>query len=1122
MSSNYYTRLLNIYIDQLKGNLTESAESLIRYKPDLEKDTFYNIATWVWVLQKQVYLQPENQDITRIDYDPYIHYLQNEWSNAHSRIWDDEKEDVYLSNIAMAYAALSETKNNRKQFYIQKTMTEIRDYVFDNLLFKGTVLNGVKERRIAVDEILSVMPYGLFSPEDLIIVEAVQKITTELDNGDGLLLPYVGAQKGSTAATAMVALYYLEKSDKEKALYYANATRLNSDYKSDELGKTILSIYDFFVSEDQDETNQVIHDPLGNDNVYISQLTERSPHFPTLSDNMTLTCQVISEDTIDSVFLQIDNESETWNHKEEMSPTEKNNTLLYESNIGPLPYHEKYYYFFTATTSSGSKISSEKFEVTTLQSNYSKSFNLVDQTKDSLLLTFGKDDYKYGLSLSFKDNGLDMTLHQGLSDLGKEISKSSTTLQYEEYDLEVSLDNASIELYKGNKKVLATHPLYAPIEWKIDPNGQVSEFKINWYSPAHEKFYGFGERYNAMEQRGRVIDCFVYNQYRDQGTITYMPIPFYMTNKGYGCFVDVNTYTKFDVASELKDKLTVTIEQVPEVQESNVHIYFGDYKEQVKSYINDTGQPTMLPAWALGPWMSSNNWDRQSIVEKEVKTTNKYNIPATVLVIEQWTDETTYYMFNDAEYDLKDPGEIHSYEDMTFPEWGRWPDPKGMVNYLHENNLKLMLWQIPIQKYLNKQRHPLKDQDEKYMIDKGYVVKNEDGTPYRIPENWFTNSLLMDFSNEEGRKWWFEKRQYLIDIGVDGFKTDGGEFVFGKNLQFSNGQSGSEMRNKYPNDYVSAYYDFAQQNDGITFSRAGYTGAQNFPAHWAGDERSTFGAFKRSLIAGLNAGLAGIVFWGWDLSGFNGDIPTAELFMRSSAMAAFCPIMQYHAESKAEFSQDRTPWNIAERTKQPEVIDVYRFYANLRMNFMPYIYQEAKKASETGIPLMRALMIDYPTDERVQGLYDQYLFGDSLLVAPVIEEGAVSRKVYLPDGEWFNIWSNEKISGPSVTNVDADVDEIPVFVKANDAILLNVDESKQFGSSVGNDTDVYRKPLCKIYYDDAFEKVLFDHLGNKVFFSISDNSDELLIKVDSDIKNIEFQVIGSQKPLRVVQERLQN
>lgn len=1113
-SLNYYVKLLNIYLDQQKGNYIESEQAIIQYKPDTDNDTFYNIATWVWLLQKQVSYQ-STKELEKIDYKPLIAYLESEWVNPQPRIWNNEDNDIYLSNLSMAYAALLETKNSRRYNSVQKVMTEMRDFIFEHLLSKGTVLNGINERRIAIDELLAVIPYGLFSPEDLVIVEAVQKMVVQLDSRGGVL-PFVGAHESSPAASAMLALYYLEKSDFENALYHEKIARASYETEYDELRKVILDIFDFFLLETNDNKNRIIHDPYGNDNVYISQLTERKPHYPTLSEHLRLACQVVSEKRVESVSVKIQNESKTWCHEEYLVPTLKNNTLIYEKKLEPLPNHERYYYYFVSTLKNGEKMKSQEFEVSTLKEHKANHFKLIKQTDDQLLLMFGENDNNHGLSVTFRENRLNITLQKELT---KEVhgltEEDSISCQFGEYTFIIKHNPCIIELYKGDCKVIGTHPLFAPIEWNVDIEGQVKEFKIHWYSPTDEEFYGFGERYNSMEQRGNVIDCYVYNQYRDQGTRTYMPMPFYLTNSGYGLFIDTKAYTKFDIASELKDKCSIAIEQVPHISNTTLNIYLGEYAELIKSFVHDTGKPKMIPAWALGPWMSSNNWDRQTLVEKEVETTNKYKIPATVLVLEQWSDETTYYMFNDAEYELKKPGEIHSYDEMRFPEWGRWPDPKGMVKYLHDNNLKLILWQIPIQKYLNKQQHPLKDQDEKFMIEKGYVVKNEDGSPYRIPENWFTNSLLMDFSNEQGCQWWFKKRQYLIDIGVDGFKTDGGEFVFGKHLKFANGQTGSEMRNQYPNDYVSAYYDFAQQNNGITFSRAGYTGAQNYPAHWAGDERSTFDAFKRSLIAGLNAGLSGVVFWGWDLAGFNGDIPTAELYMRSSAMAAFCPIMQYHAESKAEFNQDRTPWNIAERTGQQQVIDVYRFYANVRMNLIPYIYSEAKKASDTGLPIMRALMIDYPNDERVQGLYDEYLFGESLLIAPIINEGEVSRSIYLPEGKWFSFWTEEVFNGAQFIKVNANVDEIPVFVKANQALILNVDDSEKLGSSVGNDITIYQKPLCKIYFESDFKTTINDHLGNKVYLSIGELEEEIVVKVESDIDDLSFQVFGKRKPIRI-------
>lgn len=392
------------------------------------------------------------------------------------------------------------------------------------------------------------------------------------------------------------------------------------------------------------------------------------------------------------------------------------------------------------------------------------------------------------------------------------------------------------------------------------------------------------------------------------------------------------------------------------------------------------------------------------------------------------------------------------------------------------------------------------------MIEQGYIVKNKDGSPYRIPENWFTDSLLIDFTNQEAKNWWFEKRQYLLDIGVDGFKTDGGEMVYGKELVFADGSTGSDMRNRYPNDYVQSYYEFAQQNKGITFSRSSYKGAQRFPAHWAGDERSTFDAFKQSLMAGINAGYSGVIFWGWDLAGFNGDIPTAELFMRSTAMAAFCPIMQYHAESKGEFNQDRTPWNIAERTGNSQVIDVYRFYATVRMNLLPYIYSQSIISCEEKQPLMRALKMMYEEDALASDIYDQYMFGEELLVAPVIEEGMRERKVYLPDGVWTDFWTHKKYEGASTITYLSEVNQIPVFIKKNAVVLLNLNEKNNLGESVGNTINAYQKACFVITAKSSFEKELVDHLGNKIVVKVVKESETSQVTI-TGLSNYKLKLI---------------
>jgi len=583
------------------------------------------------------------------------------------------------------------------------------------------------------------------------------------------------------------------------------------------------------------------------------------------------------------------------------------------------------------------------------------------------------------------------------------------------------------------------------ISWLEARDGTIREISATITHPPCG-WYGFGERYNALNQTGNRVDQFVYNQYKEQGLRTYMPMPVGYTDAGFGLHLATDSYSWFDLGTPGETRFGV------EAGGLAIDLLSGTIAEQVSQFMALTGEPEPVPAWALGPWMSSNNWDSEAEVRKQVALTLEHQIPATVLVIEAWSDEATFYIFNDAQYAEKPGAEPFTYADFRFPEWGRWPDPKGLAEHLHKNHLRLILWQIPIIKQSTALKHAQKHNDERHFFAEGFGVKHPDGTPLRLPEGWFKDSLLLDFTNQAGADWWFSKRQYLIDdLGVDGFKTDGGEMVWGKDLRFADGRTGLENRNAYPRDYISAYYRFAQQNGGICFSRAGYTGAQTFPAHWAGDERSTWDAFKRSILAGLSAGMSGVIFWGWDLGGFSGEVPSAELYVRSAAMACFCPIMQYHAESKAEFNQDRTPWNIAERSGDQRALSGYRYYANLRMSLLPYLEREAVWCVAEKQPLMRAMLLDFQHDGRALPLWDQYLFGRDLLVAPIIREGDTAREVYLPAGRWWHLFENRWYEGERSHNVSASFEEIPVFLRAGAALPLAFQRETHLGAPMPSD-----------------------------------------------------------------------
>lgn len=578
------------------------------------------------------------------------------------------------------------------------------------------------------------------------------------------------------------------------------------------------------------------------------------------------------------------------------------------------------------------------------------------------------------------------------------------------------------------------------VAWLSGPDG-VSRVRFALRLEDGERVMGFGERFDALDQRGRRLDAVVFEQYRDQDNRTYMPMPFAIVAGGsgpsWGFHVDTSRRTWFDVGATKPGWMLVEADLDPErTPELAVRLWDGTPAEVLRSFLSSTGRPVLPPDWIFRPWMSANEWNTQARVEAEVARSMELGIPVGVVVIEAWSDETTFVAFRDAVYQPHPDGGPHRLLHFTFPEDGAWPDPKGMIDRLHAGGIRVLLWQIPLVKAHPPPRGQARH-DRDTMVARRYGVREADGRQYRNRGWWFPGSLLVDFTNDDARRWWLEKRRYLVEeLGVDGFKTDGGEHAWGQDLRYADGTRGDETNNRYPVLYAAAYHELLRSagREPVTFSRAGFTGAATVPAHWAGDERSTWEAFRASITAGLTAGVSGVFFWGWDLAGFSGPPPSAELYLRAAAMATFCPIMQYHAEYNFHRrpSNDRSPWNIAELTGDERIISAYRSLARLRERLVPYIVEQARRAVAAPQPLMRALPFEWPDDLRAWDFPFQYLFGDDLLVAPVVQAGVTEVDVYLPVGNWADAWTGELLVGPAVVRRDAPLGSVPVFVRGWD------------------------------------------------------------------------------------------
>ncbi len=545
---------------------------------------------------------------------------------------------------------------------------------------------------------------------------------------------------------------------------------------------------------------------------------------------------------------------------------------------------------------------------------------------------------------------------------------------------------------------------------------------------AHEYagVFGLGERYDAVNYIGRTAVNAVEEKFCRQGDKTYCPMPFFWTDTGLGVYAETARVTRFDFAPG-----AITL-HLP--AKCALHVFAGLPGEIVSAYMRLTGEAKLPPKWAFGPWISANHWDSREKLEHAVAEAQAYGFPVSVAVIEAWSDEATFYRFRSDEL---------------------WPRPEEMIERLHEKGVHLILWQIPVYKQLEGHEAPNEqlERDWREAVERGLCVKNADGTSYRIPNgHWFAGSMVPDFTNPETVESWFGKRAYLTDLGVDGFKTDGGEFILSDDVQFFDGTTGAEGRNLYPQMYTGAYTEQLKPGQAL-FSRAGYVGAHTTPMLWAGDQLSTFDELRSQLNAGLSSAASGVIFWGFDIGGFAGELPSPELYLRATQLACFAPIMQWHSEPDGgqfkllqpgmEGNNERSPWNIERAFGLSGYTEKIRFWHCLRMELQPYIWTEAIKCVDNSKPLMRPLAYEFPNVCRAVSCSDEYMFGDALLIAPVLCEGAEGREAYLPEGEWYGLFDGAKYAGGQSLYCDCG-ESMPVFVRVGAALPLDVAGTLRF------------------------------------------------------------------------------
>lgn len=359
------------------------------------------------------------------------------------------------------------------------------------------------------------------------------------------------------------------------------------------------------------------------------------------------------------------------------------------------------------------------------------------------------------------------------------------------------------------------------------------------------------------------------------------------------------------------------------------------------------------------------------------------------------------------------------YNSFTFDPQ-RFPDPEGFIREVRALGYRLVLWISP---WLVWDADP--SPAYRFCAEHGLLIRRADGSPYvhRLANSPTFVGSCLDFTNPATVAWWQGHLRRLIRMGVDGFKTDFGEQV-PLDAIFHDGRTGATWHNAYPRLYNQVTSEaLAAETHGVLLARSAWHGSQPYSAIWAGDQSSDFGpatGLPSVIIAGQNAGLSGFPFWASDIGGYFGT-PSDEVFVRWTQFGAFSPIMQIHGTGCRE------PWRFS-----AETLAIYRRYAQIHMDLLPYVYSSARRAVETGIPIMRALALEHPDDEGAWGdlAEHEYCFGDHLLVAPVYYGRDRFRHLYVPRGLWRDFWTGEPVEGGRVHRVPAPLDTIPVLARA--------------------------------------------------------------------------------------------
>ena len=651
----------------------------------------------------------------------------------------------------------------------------------------------------------------------------------------------------------------------------------------------------------------------------------------------------------------------------------------------------------------------------------------------------------------------------------------------ENVDLNVTEDEEKIRIESGSLALIIAKEYWS---MTYERNGEVitkssgrdlAFMKTDWNGFAYDKggadaymrqelglsvgelVYGMGERFTAFTKNGQSVD--IWNE--DGGTSTYQSyknIPFYLTNRGYGVFVNHPEKVSFEVGTEQVSKVEFS---VPGESMEYFLINGPTMKEVLERYTSLTGKPSLPPQWTFGLWLSTSfttNYDEKTVMSF-IDGMEERGIPLQVFHFDCfWMKD---FHWSDFVWDSR-----------------VFPDPKGMLSRIREKGLKVCVW---INSYIAQESCLFAEG-----MEKGYFVKRKNGDVWQW-DMWQPGMALVDFTNPAACKWFQDKLEVLLDMGVDCFKTDFGERIPTEDVVYYDGSDPVKMHNYYTYLYNKTVYELLQRkrgkDDAVLFARSATAGGQKFPVHWGGDCWSNYEAMAESMRGGLSLTMSGFGYWSHDIGGFE-DTSTPDVYKRWAAFGLLSTHSRFHGSTSY-----RVPW-----AYDDEAVDVVRFFTKLKLSLTPYLYSSAVRTSRTGVPMMRSMVLEFENDPVCQYLDRQYMLGDSLLVAPIFNDRGEAY-YYLPEGTWTNYLTGETVEGGVWRKEHHDYMSIPLWARENTILPVNYGlkhaadsykeglELKGIGLKDQAETTVYedQKEILQVSVAKDGGKISVKAAGNQAF-----------------------------------------